>query len=141
LGCPEPAEGAINSGTENLLTKGSEMALRLTTAFTDNPRVQPLKDGTVKPENTDLDSVIVDAGALFFRNLKYDEFDAFEMSIAETLLALERSDGLRWDWSALPVFLSRGHVWPTLYVNTVLGIEHLGDVKANGGLYTSRRVT
>jgi 4,5-dihydroxyphthalate decarboxylase len=105
------------------------MALRLTMAFTDNPRVQPLKDGTVKPENIDLEFVTVDAGALFYRNLKYDEFDAAEMSISETLLALERSDGTRWDWSALPVFLSRGHVWPTLYVNTASGIEHLGDLK------------
>jgi 4,5-dihydroxyphthalate decarboxylase len=98
-------------------------------AFTDNPRVQPLKDGTVKPENIDLEFVTVDAGALFYRNRKYDEFDASEMSISETLLALERSDGTRWDWLALPVFLSRGHVWPTLYVNTASGIEHLGDLK------------
>ena len=105
------------------------MALRLTMAFTDNPRVQPLKDGTVKPENIDLEFVTVDAGTLFYRNLKYDEFDASEMSISETLLAIERRDGTRWDWSALPVFLSRGHVWPTLYVNTASGIEHLGDLK------------
>lgn len=105
------------------------MALRLTMAFTDNPRVQPMKDGTVKPENIDLEFVTVDAGTLFYRNLKYDEFDASEMSISETLLAIERRDGTRWDWSALPVFLSRGHVWPTLYVNSASGIEHLGDLK------------
>ncbi|MFQ6028907.1 MAG: hypothetical protein ACE5Q6_15595 [Dehalococcoidia bacterium] len=105
------------------------MALRITMAFTDNPRVQPLRDGTVKPENIDLEMVTVDAGNLFFRNLKYDEFDASEMSISETLLAKELSDGTKWDWSALPVFLSRGHVWPTLYVNTSSGIEHLSDIK------------
>jgi 4,5-dihydroxyphthalate decarboxylase len=98
-------------------------------AFTDNPRIQPLKDGTVKPENIDLEIVTVDASILFFRNLKYDEFDASEMSISETLLTKERTDGTKWDWSALPVFLSRGHVWPTLYVNTASGIEHLGDLK------------
>jgi 4,5-dihydroxyphthalate decarboxylase len=105
------------------------MALRLTVAFTDNPRVQPLKEGAVKAENINLEFVTVDAGLLFYRNLKYDEFDVSEMSISETLLARERSDGTRWDWSALPVFLSRGHVWPNLYVNTASGIEHLGDLK------------
>lgn len=47
------------------------MALRLTIAFTNNPRVQPLKDGTVKPENIDLDFVTLDASELFFRNLKF----------------------------------------------------------------------
>ncbi len=105
------------------------MALRLTMAFSDNPRVQPLKDGTVKPQNIELDCVTLDPSALFQRNLFYDEFDVSEMSISETLLALERRDGSKWDWSALPVFLSRGHVWPTLYVNAAAGITSLGDLK------------
>src|SRR5215471_13565564 len=105
------------------------MALRLTMAFSDNPRVQPLKDGTVQPQNIELDCITLDPSALFQRNLFYDEFDVSEMSISETLLALERRDGSKWDWSALPVFLSRGHVWPTLYVNAASGITSLGDLK------------
>src|SRR5215813_1054003 len=105
------------------------MTLRLTMAFSDNPRVQPLKDGTVKPQNIDLECITLDPSALFQRNLFYDEFDVSEMSISETLLALERRDGSKWDWSALPVFLSRGHVWSTLYVNTASGITNLADLK------------
>src|SRR5215475_4046956 len=105
------------------------MALRLTMAFSDNPRVQPLKDGTVKPQNIDLECITLDPSALFQRNLLYDEFDVSEMSISETLLAIERRDGSKWDWSALPVFLSRGHVWPTLYVNATSGITSLADLK------------
>src|SRR6266581_2457343 len=105
------------------------MALRLTMAFSDNPRVQPLKDGTVKPQNLDLECITLDPSTLFQRNLLYDEFDVSEMSISETLLAIERRDGSKWDWSALPVFLSRGHVWPTLYVNAASGITSLGDLK------------
>ena len=31
------------------------MALRLTLGFSDNPRVQPLKDGIVKPQGIELD--------------------------------------------------------------------------------------
>ena len=105
------------------------MSLRITMAFSDNPRVQPLRDGTVKPENIDLDMLTVPPSDLFYRNLAYDEFDASEMSISETLLAMERSDGTKWDWSALPAYLSRGHVWPGLYVNTASGVESLGDIK------------
>ncbi len=105
------------------------MPLRLTMAFTNNPRIQPLRDGTVKPQNIELDILNIDAGTLFFRNLTYDEFDVSEMSISETLLTRERRDGSKWDWSALPVFLSRGHVWPNLYVNTSSGIENVGDLK------------
>jgi len=98
-------------------------------AFSDNPRVQPLKDGTVKPQNIDLECITLDPSALLQRNLLYDEFDVSEMSISETLLAIERRDGSKWDWSAIPVFLSRGHVWPTLYVNTASGITSLADLK------------
>src|SRR5215470_15354522 len=105
------------------------MALRLTMAFSDNPRVQPLKDGTVKPQNIELECITLDPSALFQRNLLYDEFDISEMSISETLLAIERNDGAKWDWSALPVFLSRGHVWPNLYVNAASGITGLADLR------------
>ena len=70
------------------------MALRLTMAFSDNPRVQPLKDGTVKPQNIELDCVTLDPSTIFQRNLLYDEFDVSEMSISETLLAKERREQL-----------------------------------------------
>ena len=105
------------------------MALKMTVAFSGNPRVQPLVDGRVKPENIDLEVVTVEEGMLFYPNLQYDEFDASEMPISETLLAKERGDGSRWDWSALPVFLSRGHFCLGVLVNTTSGIEHLGDLK------------
>ena len=105
------------------------MTLRLTIGFSDNPRVEPLKDGTVKPQNIELGFVTLDPSTLFQRNLFYDEFDVAEMSISETLLARERRDGKKWDWSALPVFLSRGHHWPYLYVNTASGIASLADMR------------
>jgi 4,5-dihydroxyphthalate decarboxylase len=108
------------------------MALRLTLAFSDNPRVQPLKDGTVKAQGIELNCVTLEPSALFQRNLFYDEFDVSEMSISETLLAKERREQFgagKWDWSALPVFLSRGHVWDTLYVNAASGIASVGDLK------------
>ena len=105
------------------------MPLRLTMGFSENPRVQPLKDGIVKPQGIELDCITLDPSNLFQRNLAYDEFDVSEMSISETLLARERTDGKKWDWSALPVFLSRGHHWHTLYVNTASGIKTLADLR------------
>jgi 4,5-dihydroxyphthalate decarboxylase len=89
------------------------MTLRQTIAFSDNPRIQPLKDGAVRPQKIELDFITLEPGTLFHRNLFYGEFDVSEMSILETLLARERTDGKRWDWSALPVFLSRGHHRPS----------------------------
>ena len=105
------------------------MPLRLTMGFSENPRVQALKDGIVKPQGIELDCITLDPSNLFQRNLTYDEFDVSEMSISETLLARERTDGKKWDWSALPVFLSRGHHWYALYVNTASGIKTLADLR------------
>src|SRR5207247_11387853 len=76
------------------------MALRLTMAFSDNPRVEPLKDGTAKPQNIEVGCITLEPGTLFHRNLAYDEFDVAEMSISETLLAFERRDGTRWDMAS-----------------------------------------
>jgi len=91
------------------------VALRLTIGFSDqNPRVEPLKDGTVKPQNIELGFSHLDPSALFQRNLFYDEFDVSEMSISETLLARERTRRERkWDWSALPIYLAGDTTGPT----------------------------
>ena len=106
------------------------MALRLRIAFSENPLVQPLKDGKVKPNNIELDFVNVDhPGDLFYRNLKFDEFDVSEMGIPWTIRALEMSGNKRWDWAKLPVFLSRGTGWTNLYVNNASGIKSLQDLK------------
>ena len=105
------------------------MPLRLKMGFSDDPRVRPLLDGTVKLENIELDAVTLDPSSLFQRNLAQDDCDVAEMSISETLVAMERRQGDQWDWAKLPVFLSRGHVWPNLWVNNSSGIDSLADLK------------
>lgn len=106
------------------------MSLPLRIAFSENPMVQPLKDGRVKPNNIELDFVTVDhPGDLFYHNLKHDEFDVSEMGIPWTIRALELSGNKRWDWAKLPVFLSRGTGWTNLYVNAASGIKSLQDLK------------
>ena len=111
------------------------MALKLTMSFFDNPRIDPLKDGTVKPENIDLEIVTITFwdGMLFYKGLTNGlACDASEMSISETLLTKERNETFgrgRWDWTPIPVFMSRGHFWANLYVNTSSGIKDFGDLK------------
>ena len=61
------------------------MALRLTMAFSDNPRVQPLRDGEAKPQGIELEWTTLELGPLFHRNLACDEFDVSEMSTQETI--------------------------------------------------------
>ena len=108
------------------------MAVKIVMAYGSNPRIQPLRDGTVKPENIDLEFITIDGGMIQYRNLAYDEFDASEMSISETLLAIERREALgngKWDWSAIPVYPARAFAWRNLYVNVDSGIESLEDLR------------
>jgi 4,5-dihydroxyphthalate decarboxylase len=66
------------------------MTVTLNIAFGDHARVEPLKDGTVKPEGIELNWINTGSGWIFHRNLYYDEFDVSEMSISSTLVAIER---------------------------------------------------
>jgi len=88
--------------------------LKLKVGFSRNIRVEPLIEGMVKPKNIELQFVLCNPGELFYRNLKYDEFDMFEMSFSEYLMTKEKGDGKRWRWNGLPVFLSKAFMWLNL---------------------------
>ena len=70
--------------------------LNLTVACTKNLRFEPLIDGTVTSKLLNLQFVVTTPPELFYRNLKYDEFDVFEMSLSELIITKERGDGSRW---------------------------------------------
>jgi 4,5-dihydroxyphthalate decarboxylase len=121
------------------------MTLKLKMAFMENPRIYPLQDGTVKPDNIELEVIFYSGphpglkaykrsgGMLFYNNLsKGLECDISEMSLSETLLAKERNDSYgkgKWDWTPIPVFMSRGQFWANLYVNNSSGINGLEDLR------------
>ena len=52
--------------------------LNLTVAVTRNPRFEPLIDNTITSKLVNLQFVVTTPPELFYRNLKYDEFDVFE---------------------------------------------------------------
>lgn len=101
--------------------------MKLTIGFSSNPRIEPLVDGTVKPDGIELDFSRINPGDLFYLNLKDDPFDVSEMSISSFSMTKERSDGSRWQWSGLPVFLSKAFMWLNMYVNEGSKIKDLGD--------------
>jgi 4,5-dihydroxyphthalate decarboxylase len=94
-----------------------------------NPRLAPLLDRTVKPENIELEFVLCPPSELFYHNLSDDDFDVSEMSMSECLIVKERNEPGRWQWSGLPVFLSKAFMWFSLAVNTASGINRAEDFK------------
>jgi len=103
--------------------------LNLTAAVTRNPRFEPLIDGTITSKILNLQFVVTTPPELFYRNLKYDEFDVFEMSLSELAISQERGEGTRWQWSALPVFPAKAFLWFGLYVNSEAGIRGIQDLR------------
>jgi len=76
----------------------------LSAAFLPNDRTRPLLDGTVQPEGIALVATPLYAPEMFWRQLKFADFDVSEMSIASLAIAI--AGGSR-DWVALPVFSMR----------------------------------
>ena len=87
--------------------------LNLKVGVTKNPRFEPLIDGSVKSDKASLNIHVTTPPELFFKNLKNDEFDVFEMSLSEFLITREQAKGDRWQWAALPIFPAKAFVWMT----------------------------
>lgn len=103
--------------------------LQLKVGVTKNPRFEPMIDGRVKSAQLNLDITVTTPPELFFRNLKNDEFDVFEMSLSEYLITREQAKGDRWRWAALPIFPAKAFVWLGLFVNTAAGVAGLSDLR------------
>lgn len=103
--------------------------LELKLGLTKNPRFEPLIDGIVKSDRIVAQITVTTPPELFYRNLKNDEFDVFEMSLSEYIITREQAPADRWQWSALPIFPAKAFVWLGLYVNSNSGVRGLQDFK------------
>jgi 4,5-dihydroxyphthalate decarboxylase len=100
--------------------------LKITLACGDYDRVGPLKDGRVQPEGVDLTFVPLEPEELFFRMVRYKEFDASELSLASYITS--RAQGKE-DFIAIPVFPSRMFRHSAIFVHAGAGIEKPEDLK------------
>ncbi|MPZ15817.1 MAG: PhnD/SsuA/transferrin family substrate-binding protein, partial [Chloroflexi bacterium] len=97
-------------------------------AFSPNPRLQPFLNGTVAARDVNIAWELGDPGSMFARHLRDSAFDIFEFSISDYLIARERPRPA-WDWTAIPVFLSRAFLGLNTWVNARSGIETAEDLK------------
>jgi len=100
--------------------------LQLTLACEDYDRTRPLKDGVVKAEGVDLNYLVMPVEEIFWRMMKYEEFDVSELSMGAFLTAAAR--GHR-PFIALPVFPSRTFRHRCIFVNTAAGISRVEDLR------------
>ena len=102
------------------------MSLKLSIALTSNPRTWPVLDGRVKPDGIDLVITRLTPSEMFWRQLKFAEFDASEMSMSSLIMAVASGDER---WTGIPVFTTRRFYHSHILVRRDAGIEKPADLK------------
>ena len=100
--------------------------LELSLALSENENTRPLLDGTVKAEGIRLIPTAVHPSEMFWRQLKFGEFDVSEMSMSSLLIATSRGPT---PWVALPVFTSREFFHTRILVRANAGISKPADLR------------
>lgn len=101
------------------------MRLPLTMAAVDYDRFRALRDGRVVVEGIDLEIIPLDVEEIFYRQVKYAEFDISEMSLSTYVLSLDRPT---FPYIAIPVFPSRYFRHQTMFVSDASGIRAPEDL-------------
>ena len=102
------------------------MTLNLSMAISSNPRTWPILDGTVKADAVNLTSTVLHPSEMFWRQLKYQEFDVSEMSWSSLIMAMAKGDE---HWVGIPVFTTRRFFHTGVLVRKASGIKSPSDLK------------
>ena len=102
------------------------MRLQLSLAMADNPRSWPIFDGTVKPDGIDLICTPIHASELFWRQLRFGDFDVSEMSMSSLMMAVASGDDR---WVGIPIFTTRRMFHVGILVRKDRGIDKPADLK------------
>jgi 4,5-dihydroxyphthalate decarboxylase len=98
--------------------------LRLSMISATNERVHSLLTGETPIEGAELIWTNSDPSETFWRQLKFNEFEVFEMSFSSLLIAKAQGS----DMVAIPVFPSRRFMHALLSVNVDSGVDKPGDL-------------
>ena len=102
------------------------MKLQLSIAMAANPRTWPVLDGRVQPDGIELIPTRVHPSELFWRQLRFADFDASEMSFSSLIMARSKGDER---WVGVPVFTTRRFYHAGILVRRDAGIETPADLK------------
>lgn len=100
--------------------------IQLTLACEDYDRTRPIKERRIKPEGIEINYLVMPVEEIFWRMMKYEEFDVSELSMGAFLTAAARG---RRPFVAIPVFPSRTFRHRCIFVNTTSGIERPEDLR------------
>jgi 4,5-dihydroxyphthalate decarboxylase len=102
------------------------MKLTLSIGMSRNPRTRPIFDGSVTADGIDLIPTALHPSELFWRQLRFGDFDIAEMSISSLLITIARGDDR---WVGLPIFTTRWFFHTDMLARRDAGIESPADLK------------
>ena len=102
------------------------MRLQFSIGITSNPRTWPIIDGAIKPDGIDLVPTVLHPSELFWRQLRFAEFDVAEMSMSSLMMAKSKGDDR---FVGIPVFTTRRFFHTTTLVRRGAKIETPADLK------------
>src|SRR5580704_3516057 len=102
------------------------MKLQLSLAISSNPRTWPILDGTVQPDGIELVPTILHPSEMFWRQLRFADFDVSEMSVSSLLMVRAGGDE---HWLGLPVFTTRKFFHTEILARRDAKIETPADLK------------
>ncbi len=102
------------------------MKLQLSLAIASNPRSWPILDGTVKPDGIELVPTILHPSEMFWRQLKFADFDVSEMSMSSLMMAKARGDDR---WVGMPIFTTRKFFHTDMLARRDAKIDTPADLK------------
>jgi 4,5-dihydroxyphthalate decarboxylase len=113
------------------------MKLQLSLGITNNPRTWPIIDGRAAPEGIDLVKTVVDPSELFWRQLRFGDFDISEMSMSSLMMIQAQGDRR---FVGLPVFTTRRFFHTNILVRKDAKIESPADLKGKRVEFWMERV-
>src|ERR1700760_4330114 len=100
--------------------------LELSIALSDNENTRGVLDGRFQPDAIKLRPTALHPSEMFWRQLKFAEFDVSEMSMSSLTIATSKAPT---QWVAIPVFTTREFFHLRILVRVASGIEKPSDLK------------
>jgi 4,5-dihydroxyphthalate decarboxylase len=100
--------------------------ITMSIALSDNERTRPVYEGRFQPQGINLLPTVVHPSEMFWRQLKFAEFDVSEMSISSLCIATAKGDDR---FIGLPIYTARNYFHTRIAVRRDRGIEKPEDLK------------
>jgi 4,5-dihydroxyphthalate decarboxylase len=98
---------------------------KLSIALMRRPWSEPIIDGSVRPEGACFLPTVADGSEIFWRQLKFRDFDVSEMSLSSLTISIAKGSS---DWIGIPIFTRRSFFHTDVLVSSGSGIERPMDL-------------